>query len=119
VVWLDLHEALAWVVTVANAVVGCWALAAHRAENLRNRALWWATGVAQAMIAVQIVLGVVAMGATGIRAGDLHMFYGFVMLATVGIVYSYRHQLEPHRYLLYGFGGLFLMGLGLRAIFLG
>ncbi len=46
------------------------------------------------------------------------MFYGFVAFASVGIIYSYRQQLEEWTYLLYGFGGLFLMGLGLRAIYL-
>jgi hypothetical protein len=34
----------------------------------------------------------------------------------VGIVYSYRDSLEGKLYLLYGFGGLFLMGLGIRAL---
>ena len=44
---------------------------------------------------------------------QFHAFYGFVALATIGIVYSYRHQLREHLYLLYGLGGLFLMGLAL------
>jgi hypothetical protein len=44
------------------------------------------------------------------------MFYGFVALITVGIVYSYRQQMAQWKYLLYGLGGLFLMGLALRAI---
>jgi hypothetical protein len=39
-----------------------------------------------------------------------------VALATIGIIYSYRHQLAARLYLLYGLGGLFLMGLALRAI---
>ncbi len=47
------------------------------------------------------------------------MFYGFIAAASVGIIYSYRQQLEPHRHLLYGGGGLFLMGLGIRAMVLG
>ena len=47
---------------------------------------------------------------------QFHAFYGFVALATVGIIYSYRHQVAAHLYLLYGLGGLFLMGLALRAI---
>ena len=50
------------------------------------------------------------------EVAQFHAFYGFVAIATVGIVYSYRHQLEPHLYVLYGLGGLFLMGLALRAI---
>ena len=40
-------------------------------------------------------------------------------LASVGIIYSYRHQLAGRRYLLYGLGGLFLMGLGIRAMVIG
>jgi len=47
---------------------------------------------------------------------QFHAFYGFVALATIGIIYSYRHQAAEHLYLLYGLGGLFLMGLALRAI---
>ena len=34
------------------------------------------------------------------------MFYGFVAIIAVGIIYSYRQQMEKHLYLLYGFGGL-------------
>src|SRR5690606_3499756 len=47
---------------------------------------------------------------------DFHAFYGFVALASVGIIYSYRQQLAARRYLLYGLGGLFLMGLAIRAM---
>lgn len=113
----DLHAAWAWVIIVANAAAGIWALAAHRWPALRHRALWWLTAAAQAAIAVQAVLGAVLIQ-QGMSAPEFHVFYGFVALASVGIIYSYRQQLEPHRYLLYGFGGLFLMGLGLRAVFL-
>jgi hypothetical protein len=37
----------------------------------------------------------------------------------VAIIYSYRLQLKSRVYLLYGFGGLFLMGLGIRAMLVG
>jgi hypothetical protein len=47
------------------------------------------------------------------------MFYGFLAIIAIGIIYSYRHQLSDHRYLLYAGGGLFLMGLGIRAMLLG
>jgi hypothetical protein len=47
------------------------------------------------------------------------MFYGFVAAITVGLIYSYRQQLTAYLYLLYGFGGLFLMGLGIRSMVLG
>ena len=40
-------------------------------------------------------------------------------IITVGILYSYRQQLRHRVYLLYGLGGLFLMGLGIRAVLVG
>ncbi|MEY3493917.1 MAG: hypothetical protein RL413_1335, partial [Actinomycetota bacterium] len=33
--------------------------------------------------------------------------------------YSYRNQMRHKLYLLYGLGGLFLMGLGIRALLVG
>ena len=99
-----------------NAAAGLWALGAHRLEPLRGKPLWWFTASVQVLVFIQVILGVIMVSAEGREVQGFHMFYGFVALATVGIIYSYRQQLEAHRYLLYGFGGLFLMGLGLRAI---
>jgi hypothetical protein len=103
---------------VANGVVGVWALAAHRWPAARRRELWWATGVAEVAIAVQVVLGVATQSRTGIEAPQMHVFYGFVGLISVALIYSYRQQIRDQQYLLYGFGGLFLMGLALRAMVL-
>ena len=47
------------------------------------------------------------------------MFYGFVAIIAVGIIYRYRQQMASRLYLLYGFGGLFIMGLGIRAVLVG
>jgi hypothetical protein len=116
--FLDVHRELAWAVVVGNGIAGCWALAANWVEPLRVRALWVFTAVAEILIFVQVALGVAAVALDDIEAPEFHMFYGFVALASVGIVYSYRSQLEPHRYLLYGGGGLFLMGLGIRSMVL-
>jgi len=38
---------------------------------------------------------------------------------SVGLIYSYRDRLRHRLYLLYGLGGLFLMGLGIRAVLVG
>lgn len=111
-----LHADLAWFVIVGNAVAGCWALGAHWLEPLRGRALWVVTTVVEVSIFVQVGLGVLLLSTEDIELDQFHTFYGFVALATVGIIYSYRAQLEPYRYLLYGGGGLFLMGLGLRSL---
>ncbi len=115
----DLHVALAWIVIVGNALAGLWALAAHRVPSLRTRALWWFTGAVELAMFVQVGFGVAMIAAQGRSAAQFHMFYGFVALVTVGIIYSYRQQLERWQFLLYGFGGLFLMGLGLRAVTIG
>ena len=112
----DIHEGLAWVMVVGNGLAGAWALAAHRADALRGRALWWFTTLVQVVIAVQVTLGVGMVAGQDIEPPQFHLFYGFVALITVGIVYSYRQSLRPHRHLLYGFAGLFLMGLGTRAM---
>jgi hypothetical protein len=116
----DVHVVGAWVVVVANALAGLWALGAHfGVGRLRHRSLWWFTAVAEIAIVVEVVLGVVLVAREDREAPQFHMFYGFVALASVGIIYSYRHQLAGWRYLLYGLGGLFLMGLGIRAMVIG
>ncbi len=111
-----MHAWWAWVVVVANGVVGAWALAAHRWPQLRGRVLWIATLVAELTIFVQVVLGVVLI--QGRESSDYgeHLLYGFSAAFAVGIIYSYRNQLGDKLYLLYGFGGLFIMGCALRAI---
>jgi hypothetical protein len=114
---LDVHTTWAWVMVVANALAGCWALGAHWREQLRGRALWIFTAVAQATILVQVVLGVIL--AQDLEAPEFHEFYGFVAIIAAALIYSYRTYtpaVRTYQYLLYGLGGLFLMGLGLRAI---
>ena len=112
----SLHDANAWFVVAANALAGCWALAAHWWPPARHRALWLVTIVAEVAIVAQVALGVALQRSDGAAADEFHAFYGFVAFATVGIIYSYRNQLAAHRYLLYGGGGLFLMGLALRSM---
>jgi hypothetical protein len=116
---LDVHAAVAWVVVVSNALAGLWALAAHWLPAARHRTLWWFTLAAELTIVAQVILGVLLVTTEDREAPQFHMFYGFVALASVGIIYSYRQQLAAHKYLLYGLGGLFLMGLAIRAMLIG
>jgi hypothetical protein len=115
----DVHVWWAWVVIVANGVAGAWALGAHRWEALRHRALWWFTGAAQVSILVEVVLGTILIQGRDTEPFKFHMFYAFVALFSAAIIYSYRAQLRDHRHLLYGFGGLFLMGCAIRALEVG
>ena len=68
---------------------------------------------------VQVILGVTMVAGQKIEAPKFHMFYGFVAIISVAIIYAYRDQMKAYRYLLYGGGGLFLMGLGIRAMIVG
>jgi hypothetical protein len=104
---------------IANGTAGAWALGAHRARSLRSRALWWYTGAAQMTVFVQVVLGVVMVNKYKVEFPQFHAFYGFVAIIAVAIIYSYRQQLTGRLHLLYGFGGLFIMGLGIRAMLVG
>jgi len=103
---------------IGNGMAGAWALAAARFPGLRTRALWWFTVFAEVAVFVQVGLGVI-LYSQGSRPPTFHMFYGFVAIIAVGIFYSYRAQLRRRLYLLYGFGGLFVMGLGIRALLVG
>jgi hypothetical protein len=106
------------VVVIANGAAGAWALAASQREGFRRRALWWFTAAAQVAMFVQVALGVAHMNADDIDPPRLHDFYGFIALITIAILYAYRLQLRDRLHVLYGFGGLFLMGLGIRAMVL-
>lgn len=112
----EIHSWWSWPVVIANGAVGLWALAAHRWPEARRPSLWWGTGAAQVALAVQVVLGVAVQSSTGVEAPQFHVFYGFVALIAAALIYSYRQQIRAYLYLLYGFGGLFIMGLALRAI---
>ena len=115
----DLHTNWAWVVIIGNALAGIWSLSAHKLVSLRTRALWWYIGVAQATMFVQVILGVIMVNRDKAVFPAFHAFYGFVAIIAIAIIYSYRAQLKSRVYLLYGFGGLFIMGLGIRAMLVG
>lgn len=103
---------------VANGVAGLWALSAHRRHGLRGSALRILMACAQASVLVQAGLGSWLIAGEGREVSDLHTVYGFSALAAVGIAYSYRQQIPQHVHMLYGGTGLFLMGLGIRAMIL-
>ena len=115
----NLHTSWAWVVIIGNALAGIWALSAHKVVALRSRALWWFTACTQLSIFIQVILGVIMVNRDKREFPQFHAFYGFVAIIAIAIIYSYRAQLKSRVYLLYGFGGLFLMGLSIRAMLVG
>jgi len=115
---LEFHKDWGWVMTLTNAAVGLWALAAHQWSAFRHKALWWAIGVAELTVFVQAILGVIVVNRYDIEVPQMHALYGFSAIIAVGIIYSYRNQMKHRLYLLYGLGSLFIMGLGFRAMVL-
>ena len=115
----NLHTSWAWVVIIGNALAGIWALSAHKVVALRSRALWWFTACTQISVFIQVILGVIMVNRDKLEFPQFHAFYGFVAIIAIAIIYSYRAQLKSRVYLLYGFGGLFLMGLAIRAMLVG
>ena len=115
----DFHENFAWFVIIGNALAGAWALTANWLPQMRTRALWWFVAIAELTVFVQVTIGVILVNKYKFKFPKFHAFYGFVAIITVALLYAYRQQLRPHMYLLYGGGGLFLMGLGIRAVLTG
>jgi hypothetical protein len=114
------HEACGWALIAVNALAGVWALAAYQFRGLRGRPLWAAVIVGQLLAFVQAFIGVVLTSRYDYELNDMHALYGFSAIIAVGILYSYRTSpfMKGKELLLYGFGSLFIMGLGLRNLVL-
>jgi hypothetical protein len=113
------HRTWAWVVIVGNGLAGIWALGAMRWSSLRAPGLWWFTAAAQLSVFVEVGLGAGLVAGREVPDLQFHMFYGFLGIIAVAILQAYRQQLRDRLYLLYGLGGLFVMGLGIRAAQIG
>lgn len=100
------------------------ALLAWAIRAVRGRWVWAVTIAAEAALLLEVVLGVVVESSGRYAAADFHMFYGFVAFLTVGLAYQYRDSFRGGRNapvwqtaeMFYGLVGLFLMGLGIRAV---
>ncbi len=112
------HDWFSWVVMLANAAAGGWALGAHFRHRLRGWPLWAFIVAAQGTVFAQVIVGVVLENRTSTDPGDLHRLYGFAAIAAIAIVYAYRIQLADRRELLYAGGSFFLAGLAIRAMIL-
>ena len=113
----DAHVVVGWIYLALNGAAGLWALAAHQWPRLRRRAGWALVAAAQLIVVVQVVLGVVLQVGDDIEGGQ-HQLYGFAAFASVGIIFAYRNEMRDRPHLLYGLGSLWMMGLGIRALFL-
>jgi hypothetical protein len=110
------HGVWGYVAIVANGLAGIAALIAWRVRRIRGRWVTWATVVAESMMMLQVLVGVILLSSKQYTAPRFHVFYGFVAFITVGFAYSYRRQMRGRREMFFGLIGLFLMGVGIRAV---
>lgn len=114
------HEINAWLLIGGNALAGLWCLVAFGWTPVRGRSMWACVIVAQLTTFVQAVIGALWSNRAGVELDDMHALYGFSAIIAVAIMYSYRTSpfMKGKELLLYGFGSLFVMGLGLRNLVL-
>jgi len=105
------------VTILGNAAAGLAGLAAWARPALRGRWLWILTAAAEAALLVQVTVGAVLLSDERYEDVDrIHPFYGLVAVATVMVAYSSRESMRGRLEVFYGFVGLFLMGLAIRAV---
>ena len=112
------HVFACWVLVIGNGLAGIWALTANRLSWLQTVWLWWVTGFFQLWVFVQLTIAALHLNANEGAPQSFHVFYGVLSAVTVAILYSYKNQMKQHQNALYGWGGLFIMGLGIRALVL-
>jgi hypothetical protein len=104
------------VAIVANGLAGIIGVVAWKKPRFRGRHVWIATIVAEGAILLQVLTGTIMVSSKHYTAPRFHMFYGFVAFITVGLAYSYRYAMKGKMEMWYGLVGLFLMGVGIRAV---
>lgn len=84
---------------------------------MRGRWLWIVVIVAESMLMVQVLIGTLLVASFDFKPPRIHMFYGFLVFLSIGLAFQYRDSMRGRLELMYGLVGLFLMGLGIRAVF--
>jgi hypothetical protein len=92
------------------------ALLAWRIERIRGRWVWILVIVAESMLMIQVLVGTLLVASFDYEPPRIHMFYGFLVFLSIGLAFQYRDSMRGRIELLYGLVGLFLMGLGIRAV---
>ena len=99
-----------------NAIAGVIALVAWRWKPARGKYVWIVTIIAEAALMLQVLVGTILVASKDYVAPRFHMFYGFVRSSPSASRTSTVSQMRGRREMFYGLVGLFLMGLGIRAV---
>ena len=115
----DLHTTVAFLLIFMNAIAGVWGILLDRKSIKSTRLFWVAIVATQIVVFVQATVGVALQSDENLEPDDFHYLYGFSMIIAIALLYGYRNTIGNKKFLLYGLGSLFIMGLGIRAMFLG
>ncbi|MGH8935708.1 MAG: hypothetical protein ACRDXD_05510 [Acidimicrobiia bacterium] len=109
------HNTWGWVAVGLCGLVGLGGIGLRLAGRDPSRPFWVGVALAVGAILVQVGVGFLLL-AQGHEPGNLHVFYGLLILFSLTFAYIYRSQLAKRPALAWGLLLLFLMGLGIRAI---
>ncbi|MCB2223284.1 MAG: hypothetical protein KQH83_03825 [Actinobacteria bacterium] len=109
-----LHAHWAWVAVAVSGAVGLWGLGAAALRRRPGRAFDAGVWAAVGSLLVQAALGFAVYG-EGLRPGDRHLFYGFLVLFTLAGAYIFRARIARRPAPAWGVLLLFSMGLAIRA----
>lgn len=112
-----LHDRLATTVLLFTAVVGIWGVWTFVRGGTLSGSVSGALLIGQALISVQVLLGVVIY-ASDRRAGNVvHYLYGITAILALPFVWSYMRARHPRQALFfYSMVSLFIAGLAIRAM---
>jgi len=113
------HTIFAFVLIFSNAITGIWGVLLDKKAISNPKPFWFCIAIAQLLIFVQAILGVSLQAADDLEPRDFHYLYGFSMIIAIALLYGYKNSIGQHRFIMYGLGSFFIMGLGIRALFLG
>jgi len=110
-----LHNYWAYVVVVANLVVGLWGLVLWRRKQTAHRPFWIGLAAAWASIIVQGFLGLLMFEQR--QPPFSHHFYGFLFVVIMLVVLPVRSEQPRTRLLVFSVATLFIGIVAVRATY--
>ena len=122
----DIHRVLGAAIVASWLIVCVWSLVLKLRRTDEAPAFWRAVSVAQVLLVVQLVLGVVLFatggvpGSGGPYTNTFHALYGFGFPALV-LFYSHKWAREGRRdpFAVFSFAALVIMALAMRSYMVG
>lgn len=112
-----IHARLAIAVAIYLAIAGLWGIALAWRHRPMSPALRGTLVIAEGVMIVQVLIGVL-LYLTGARPGsDLHLLYGFLSIIVLPLAAIFAQRRSENAYpLILGLAAVFLAGIAIRAM---